>query len=265
MQKQWSLSQSSQGTLAAIILLVSGVAAGFATQSTVAAEPSAAKDSPKPLPKEIVRAWQETGAKVGWMGINEFGLFLFSSKPAGLAGMLPAFQFDAWKGGVSKLPDPGTPFALNLGGTKVTDTGLRELAGLKSLQSLDLHKTKVTDEGLKELAGFMRLQTLDVSRTNVTDAGLKELVGLKSLRSLYLSNTRVTDAGLKELAELEGLQSLHLYNTKMTDAGLKELAGLTSLQSLYVENTRVTDAGVEELKKALPGCLVHHDRIKIEP
>jgi hypothetical protein len=33
----------------------------------------------------------------------------------------------------------------------VTDAGLKELAGLKSLQSLDLSRTKVTDAGLKEL------------------------------------------------------------------------------------------------------------------
>jgi hypothetical protein len=33
----------------------------------------------------------------------------------------------------------------------VTDAGLKELAGLKSLQALDLTFTKVTDAGLKEL------------------------------------------------------------------------------------------------------------------
>ena len=33
----------------------------------------------------------------------------------------------------------------------MTDAGLKELAGLKSLQSLNLHSTKVTDAGLKEL------------------------------------------------------------------------------------------------------------------
>jgi len=33
----------------------------------------------------------------------------------------------------------------------VTDAGLKELAGLKSLQSLDLFITHVTDAGIKEL------------------------------------------------------------------------------------------------------------------
>ena len=49
------------------------------------------------------------------------------------------FQFSAWKEGVlAKLPDPGVPFGLCLNLTKVTDAGLKELAGLKSLQALYL-------------------------------------------------------------------------------------------------------------------------------
>ena len=34
--------------------------------------------------------------------------------------------------------------------TRVTDAGVKELAGLKSLQTLDLRDTQVTDAGLKE-------------------------------------------------------------------------------------------------------------------
>ena len=63
----------------------------------------------------------------------------------------------------------------------MTDAGLKELAGLKSLQTLDLGDTQVTDAGLKELAGLKSLQTLDLSDTKVTDAGLKELAGAEEL------------------------------------------------------------------------------------
>ena len=44
----------------------------------------------------------------------------------------------------------------------MTDAGLKELAGLKNLQSLNLDDTKVTDAGLKELAGLKSLQSLDL-------------------------------------------------------------------------------------------------------
>src|SRR5262245_22503561 len=92
--------------------------------------------------------------------------------------------------------------AVNLSGKKVTDTGLKELKELKSLQWLDLDGTKVTDVGLKELKELKSLQGLDLDNTKVTDAGLKDLKELKSLQRLNLSDTRVTDAGLKELKEL---------------------------------------------------------------
>ena len=59
--------------------------------------------------------------------------------------------------------------------------------------------SKVTDAGLKELAGLKHLHKLDLFNTKVTDAGLKELAGLKSLRELRLIATKVTAAGVAEL------------------------------------------------------------------
>ena len=54
----------------------------------------------------------------------------------------------------------------------MTDAGLKELAGLKSLQALNLGDTQVTDAGLKELAGLKSLQLLDLDDTKVTEAGV---------------------------------------------------------------------------------------------
>jgi internalin A len=36
--------------------------------------------------------------------------------------------------------------------TQITDAGLKELAALKNLQTLNLNGTQITDAGLKELA-----------------------------------------------------------------------------------------------------------------
>src|SRR5205807_8363063 len=110
----------------------------------------------------------------------------------------------------------------------------KDLAGLKNLRALGLGFAEVTDVGLRELAGLTSLQTLDLSGTKdftgtkVTDKALKALAGLKRLQTLHLRfNGEETDAGLKELAGLKSLQTLDLYATHVTDAGLKELAGLT--------------------------------------
>jgi len=75
---------------------------------------------------------------------------------------------------------------VNLGGTDVTDAGVKELKELKSLQTLNLNGTDVTDAGLKQLKELKHLQTLDLRGTKVTDAGVKELQaarpGLKIVR-----------------------------------------------------------------------------------
>ena len=77
----------------------------------------------------------DAGAEVGWMRMNMFGVPVFGAQYE--AGAIPAFIFLTWQQGVlANLPDPGRAFVLNLFYTKVTDAGLKELAGLKSLQTL---------------------------------------------------------------------------------------------------------------------------------
>ena len=76
----------------------------------------------------------------------------------------------------------------------------------------------MTDAGLKELAGLKSLQRLNLSATGVTDAGLKELAGLK-LKTLVLPFT-LTDLGLKHsLAAIEPPATLSLANSKVTARG----------------------------------------------
>ena len=48
----------------------------------------------------------------------------------------------------------------------------------------------MTDAGLKELAALKNLTTLNLSETRVTGAGLKELAALKNLTTLYLTWAR---------------------------------------------------------------------------
>lgn len=244
-------ARSFSAPLAVLLLLVGGVVPAGAGQPPK-------QDSPKPLPKEIVAAWEKAGGEPGWMGLHSLGFFVFAEESTGLTGAIPAFHFFfVWEDGVvSKLPVPAAPFGLDLIETKVTDAGVKELVGLKSLHTLNLGGTHVTDAGLKELANLKSLHALFLGGTQVTDAGLKELAGLKSLHTLWLFGTQVTDAGLKELAGLKSLHTLNLGGTQVTDVGLKQLAGLKDLHTLNLVNTKVTNAGVVELRKALPDCRI---------
>ena len=63
------------------------------------------KDAPKPLPPEIIKAWRDAGAEVGWMKTNRFGFLEFEAK--GEAVAIPAFRFLTWRqGGVGKRTRP---------------------------------------------------------------------------------------------------------------------------------------------------------------
>ncbi|OWK37783.1 hypothetical protein [Fimbriiglobus ruber] len=114
------------------------------------AEQPAKKDLPKPLPDNVIKAWKDAGATVGWMKVEASGVLSFVEKPE--AGAIPAFRFLKWKDGVvGKLPAPEASFGLDLAKTEVTDAGLKELANLKNLASLALCETKVTDAAVEAL------------------------------------------------------------------------------------------------------------------
>ncbi len=189
------------------------------------------------MPSDVVKAWENAGAKAGRLAINE----------RGRAAEIPTFKFAKWKAGaVAELPRPPIPFALDLSETQVTDVGLKELAGLENLKTLYLARTPVTDAGLTQLVRLKNFQSLDVSRTQITDAGMNELAKVQNLRGVNLARTYVADAGMKAMARLKNLQSLNLQGTRVSDAGLKELAGMASLQTLILQETHITDAGLKE-------------------
>lgn len=133
------------------------------------------KDAPKPLPADVVKAWKEAGATVGWMRVNENGFVEWDEKPKN--GDVPALMFLEWKQGViAKLPSPGVPFGINLPLTKITDAGVKELVEHKTLSALNLIGCEqVTDAGIKELAALKKLAAIVVGFTKVTDDGVKEL------------------------------------------------------------------------------------------
>jgi internalin A len=215
---------------------------------------TAGAGAPKSLPEAVAKAWTDAEAKIGWMQPNEYGVQYFHPKSSGKAGELPGLLVYKLKPGLlAALPDMGVPFGLRLNFSGITDAGLKELAGLKSLRVLFLESTGVRGPGLKELAALPDLRQLELSyNPQVTGVGLKELATLKDLRLLQLRSTATSDAGLKEVAELKGLRKLNLSFTKVTDAGLGHLAALPRLEWLDLSgnvqgNPGFTDAGLKDV------------------
>lgn len=88
---------------------------------------------------------------------------------------------------------------LDVGGSRVSDRGLAEVARLPNLTRLHLQHTGVSDAGLASLAALQQLEYLNLYGTSVTDKGIVSLSPLRRLRALYVWETGVTPAGISTL------------------------------------------------------------------
>jgi hypothetical protein len=104
------------------------------------------------------------------------------------------------------------------------DAGLEPLLPIADkIASLDIARSKVTDAGLKALAGMKNLKELHLEGTGISDAGLDQLKGLAELEYINLYSTKVTDAGMARLAALSKLKAIYLWQSGVTKAGVAAL------------------------------------------
>lgn len=140
---------------------------------------------------------------------------------------------------------------LDLGDAKLTPAGWKLLGGMKTLKWLSHRTTEVTEEGLKELANLHRLESLELGA--VGRAGMKVIGKLKNLTELSLAVDDETRKGLEELAGLQNLRALRLWADNEDLGALPNLNNLTSLDLSGCrpegEYRGVTDKGVEALAR----------------
>ena len=281
------------------------------------------KSEPKkqaPLSKEeVIAAWKKAGCLAGWIkldpksasvayptfrrgGIQGDGeilaFFVPKDKPIvfaqlphpeeGFALVFTGYDSSITDATLQKLGAFKKLQALSLSGaTGLKDSGLKGLAGLKELHTLNLDYCGIGDDGLRELAALEGLQQLSVgSCYQVTEAGIRHLSGSKHLRALDISQTRIADGGCKEVAALKGLKRLKVGSIDLSDdgmkafaameqleslelsagvgnRGIKHLAGLQKLQTLKLFCSSVTDAGLKELSalKGLKELLIYESQV----
>src|SRR5262249_3208931 len=145
--------------------------------------------SVRPLTDEVLRALREVNMlhTLRWAGSG-------SEKPPASAAEVRYFHVYSplvTTEGLKELTCFTNLEILNLDQSGLTDAALKELGAFKSLRKLMLNN-KMTDAGLKDLAGLKFLEILDLQNTKVTPAGLKALAGLK-LHTLELRSEQVTD------------------------------------------------------------------------
>jgi hypothetical protein len=131
---------------------------------------------------------------------------------------------------------------------KITDAGVKHLANLTSLKSLELLQVpELTDATLAHLAGLTSLEEITLSGTSITGSGLVHLARLGKLKSLIVPNSALNDAALANLGRLTGLQRLYIGGGTYTDTGVASLSSLTGLTKLGMSSDGCTDACLASL------------------
>lgn len=202
---------------------------------------------PKAIDPKILEAWKAAGARTGWATQYQF----FDDKPdfRRYPELLPYVAFAKFEPNViAKLPVPDQPFLLYLFNSGIPDSGLAELAHLKTLRKLDLTANyHFTGAGFEALADLPDLRILSVYQTQVNDAASKQICQITSLRELNLGATRVTDAGLVALANLKKLQILRIWGISISDTGLKHVGRCKNLRTLSLCRLNVKGPGLKVL------------------
>jgi hypothetical protein len=139
--------------------------------------------------------------------------------------------------------------------TQFTDAGLTHLEKLPMLESLLINSAHITDNGLRNLHGAKSLKSLHIEYwrhprpPQFTDAGLVHLEKLPQLESLYLANGKFTDEGMAYVSRLTNLRSVFLSYANISKEGLERLKKLPELKSLYLPGVIRTDADLEVLSR----------------
>lgn len=143
----------------------------------------------------------------------------------------------------------------------ISNSGLRHISNLTTLQSLNLDSRDISDDGLKYLP--RTLTSLDIFSGRITDTGCGHIAKIcTALKALELCGGGIGDLGCTFLANLENLTRLNLsQNDRISNRGAAALATLTNLRTLNLSNTRVNGSalrffsGLRKLQSlAIYGC-----------
>lgn len=168
---------------------------------------STQKDGLVYFANDVVKAWEQAGAKPLWIVHNDDGQITHRTDPpssvfanlkasGSVLRYMPGFEISNWQDGMTAdLPVPKIGFGLDLSSSGIRDTGLRELARFDTLLSLSFYQGRVTDVGVKELTALKNLRALNLYNTSLTDAAIKELAKIKTLEYLDLGGRNVRASG----------------------------------------------------------------------
>ncbi|MDX1989252.1 MAG: hypothetical protein SFV17_21380 [Candidatus Obscuribacter sp.] len=143
--------------------------------------------------------------------------------------------------------------ALELTRLPITNTGLKGLDRLTSIEHLSLENTDVDDKVLPYLTGLKDLKYLNLRRTMITGSLLPRLQHWTKLNRLKIGHNAlkkecITAAAFASLKALPRLEELQISSAGLDDESLKGIAEIKQLHSLDISgNQKVSEAGLSYL------------------
>lgn len=140
---------------------------------------------------------------------------------------------------------------VRLNNTPITDRCLAHLAPATGMRDLRLESSAIDGSGLRHLAGMRRLRSINLSGTQ-TKTGLATLAKFSELDFVDLSRTPIEDKELAALGKSKSLNQVIAMETAITDEGLLSLATIPTLTLVRTDRSRVTAEGRAKLKTVFP-------------
>ncbi len=153
---------------------------------------------------------------------------------------------------VEHLLAPETRTELALIGISTSADVYRRLSECRRLNWLDLSGTDVRGSGLKELESCGELRQLFLTGCRIDVETLKSLAKWPALIELDLGGSDLDDESAEALGELRGLQVLNVSGTRITDRAADVIARLPQLKSLAAEGVDWSAGAVQRLERARP-------------
>jgi hypothetical protein len=141
----------------------------------------------------------------------------------------------------------------------VPDEVIARLAAFPKLQKLGLiGGQKLTDTGLKNIAALKGLTDLNLRNSHVTAAGIKHLAGLPNLKSVFFFDVKLTTEAMKELEVFPALEELRLRNVNGPAEAAASLAKCKKLKLVDAFRCQGTfdPKGAAGMQAVLPGVEV---------
>ena len=165
---------------------------------------------------------------------------------------------DEFANSVSKLNGKGE-VELDIEYTHGVDEFLERIRGLRGVKSVLLVKCIVSEVGIKHLATLPDLESLNLYHVTITDTGLASLATCPKLVNLSLAPLTSKNLSISAVVALPSLRVLSIDGTNEAgwlEAGIEEIAHSESLTDLSLYAKDLTREDVVRLRWRLPNCTV---------